>query len=305
MTRTLTSAAILLLAATLAACSPLSVVNAVSPGRAAQAASALRYGPDARNVLDVYRPPGQAAQDGKAPVIVFFYGGNWVSGERAEYAYVGRALAARGFVVVVPDYRLYPQVRYPDFLDDAAQAVAWTEREIARYGGDPDKVFLMGHSAGAYNAAMLALDERWLGKQGIKPASLRGWIGLAGPYDFLPVENRTTRPVFDYPFTKAETQPVNHVGKGAPPALLIAGRKDETVNPERNTGGMAQKLRAAGVPVREVYYDGVGHAGLVASLSSTLKRIAPTLDAVEDFVCSDGGRVSAGGTCRRTSDPAR
>jgi acetyl esterase/lipase len=298
--------AIVLAAAALTACSPLSVVNAVSPGNALQAASALRYGPESRNLLDVYRPAGNAAD---APVIVFFYGGNWVAGERKDYAFVGRALAARGFVVVVPDYRLYPQVRYPDFLDDGARAVAWTEREIGRYGGDPHKVFVMGHSAGAYNAAMLALDERWLGKEGVKPASLRGWIGLAGPYDFLPVENRTTRPVFDYPYTKAESQPINHVGKAAPPALLIAGRKDETVNPVRNTGGLAQKLRADGVPVREVYYDRIGHAELVATLSSTLKGLAPTLDAIQDFVCSDGGRsdgkASVSGTCRRTSDPAR
>jgi acetyl esterase/lipase len=288
MTRFAASIAILLLGAILAACSPLSIVNAVSPGRDAQAAAGLRYGPGARGLLDVYRPPNQG---GKAPVIVFFYGGNWVSGDRADYAYVGRALAARGFVVVVPDYRLYPQVHYPDFLDDNAEAVAWTEREIARYGGDPGKVFLMGHSAGAYNAAMLALDGRWLGKQGIAPASLRGWIGLAGPYDFLPVQNRTARPVFDYPYTKAESQPINHVDKAAPPALLVAGTKDELVNPQRNTGGLSEKLRAAGVPVREVYYEGVGHAALVASLSSTLKRIAPTLDAVEDFVRSDGGRA--------------
>ncbi len=295
-------AAVLLLGATLSACSTLSVVNAVSPGRFTQAASGLRYGADARNRLDVYRPP---QQDGAAPVSVFFYGGNWLDGERKDYAYVGRALAGRGFVVVVPDYRLYPQVRYPGFLEDAAQAVAWTERGIARYGGDPHKVFVMGHSAGAYNAAMLALDGRWLGKQGLAPSVLRGWIGLAGPDDLLPVENRTTRPVFDYPYTKAESQPIDHVGKDAPPALLIAGRKDETVNPERNTVNLAQKLRAAGVPVREAIHDGVGHAGLAASLSSTLRRIAPTLDAVEDFVCSDGGRVSGAGTCRRTSGPAR
>ncbi|MFC5479371.1 alpha/beta hydrolase [Massilia suwonensis] len=273
------------LAGLLSACSPLSLVNAVSPAGSVQASSAIRYGSDARNMLDVYRP---VAGLENAPVIVFFFGGNWVSGKREDYAFVGRALAARGFVVVVPDYRLYPQVRYPDFLLDGAGAVAWTVREIARYGGDPQHIFLMGHSAGAYNAAMLALDPRWLGKEGLDPKLLRGWIGLAGPYDFLPVTNRTTQPVFNAPDTPPDSQPVNHVSASAPPALLIAANKDSVVNPARNTGGMAAKLRAYHVPVRELYVDGVGHATLVASLSNSLKGLAPTLDAVERFVRSDG-----------------
>jgi acetyl esterase/lipase len=287
MTKPILCLATILLAGALAACSPLAVVNAVSPAGTVHATSALRYGPDARNTLDVYRPASNAH---KAPVIVFFFGGNWVSGKREDYAFVGRALAARGFVVVVPDYRLYPQVRYPDFLVDGAGAVAWTAREIAAYGGDPNNIFVMGHSAGAYNAAMLALDPRWLGNQGLKPDLLRGWIGLAGPYDFLPVQNRTTQPVFSAPDTPPDSQPVNHVSASAPPALLIAAKEDNLVNPARNTGGMAAKLRALHVPVREVYYDGVSHTTLVASLSSSLTRLAPTLDAVEDFVRSNGGR---------------
>jgi len=277
-----------LLAGALAACSPLSVVNAVSPGGAVQATSALRYGTDPRNTLDVYRPAAGARD---APVIVFFYGGNWVSGKRQDYAFVGRALAARGFVVVIPDYRLYPQVRYPDFLIDSAAAVTWTVREIAARGGDPKNIFLMGHSAGAYNAAMLALDPRWLEHQGMTRSMLRGWIGLAGPYDFLPVQNATTKPVFNAPDTPPSSQPLSHVSDLAPPALLIAANKDKLVDPVRNTGGMATRLRAEHVPVQEVYYDGVSHTTLVASLSNSLKKLAPTLDAVEAFVRSDGGRT--------------
>ena len=287
MTKLIYCAAAALLAGAIAACSPLTVVNAVSPTGAVQTTASIRYGADPRNMLDVYRP---AAGAKNAPVIVFFFGGNWVSGKREDYAFVGRALAARGFVVVVPDYRLYPQVRYPDFLVDGADAVAWTAREIAAHGGDPNNIFLMGHSAGAYNAAMLALDARWLGKQGLTPDMLRGWIGLAGPYDFLPVQNRTTQPVFSAPNTPPDSQPVYHVNAASPPALLIAAKEDKLVNPTRNTGGMAAKLRAAQVPVREVYYDGVTHMTLVASLSSALQKLAPTLDAVEAFVRSDGGR---------------
>ncbi|NNG22214.1 alpha/beta hydrolase [Telluria aromaticivorans] len=283
-------AAALFVVGALSACSPLSVVNAVSPQGEARTSTGLRYAPGNRHLADIYQP---AAGTANAPVIVFFYGGNWVSGDRKDYAFVGRALAARGFVVVIPDYRLYPEVRYPDFLDDSAQAVAWTRREIAARGGDPAKIFLMGHSAGAYNAAMLALDPRWLGKQGSKPEVLRGWIGLAGPYDFLPVTNRTTRPVFLYPDTPADSQPVDHVTSTAPPALLIAANSDNLVNPARNTGGLAARLRTAQVPVQEVYYDGVNHVTLVASLSTSLRRLAPALDAVEAFVRSDGGRQPA------------
>jgi acetyl esterase/lipase len=292
-TSALVVAAALCVAGALGGCSPLAAVNAVSPAGQARVTSDLRYAPGNRRLLDIYQP---AAGIANAPVIVFLYGGNWVSGERKDYAFVGRALAARGFVVVIPDYRLYPEVRYPDFLDDAAQALAWTGRSIGAYGGDPGKLFVMGHSAGAYNAAMLALDERWLGKQGSSPGMLRGWIGLAGPYDFLPVTNLTTRPVFGYPGTPPDSQPVNHVSANAPPALLIAANSDNLVNPVRNTGGLAARLRSARVPVQEIYYDGVSHATLVASLSASLRALAPTLDAVEAFVRSDGARRPGAGT---------
>lgn len=281
---------VLILAGALSACSPLSLVNAVSPSGATRTVASAAYGANPRHVLDIYRPEKGTEN---APVIVFYYGGNWVSGERADYAFVGRALAARGFVVVIPDYRLYPQVRYPDFLTDSAQALAWTSRRIAAYGGDPKRIFAMGHSAGAYNAAMLALDPRWLRAQGTAPSILRGWIGMAGPYNFLPVENETTRPVFLYPDTPRDSQPINHVTVHAPPALLIAARNDSTVDPERNTGALADRLRVTGVPVREVSYNGVNHVTLLATLSTSLKRLAPTLDAVEDFVRSDGGRKLA------------
>ena len=283
--------AVLLLAGALSACSPLALVNAVSPGGTARSVATAAYGPDPRHGLSIYRPEKGARN---AAVIVFFYGGNWVSGERDDYAFVGRSLAERGFVVVIPDYRLYPQAGYPASLDDSARAVAWTSRRIAQYGGDPKRVFVMGHSAGAYNAAMVALDPRWLRKQGSDPGILRGWIGMAGPYNFLPIENETTREVFPYPATPRDSQPINHVSAKAPPALLIAARNDKTVEPVRNSGALADRLRSVGVPVREVVYDNVNHATLVATLSAALRRLAPSLDAVEDFVRSDGGRRDGG-----------
>lgn len=274
----------------LAACSPLGALNALSPGSGLRAKAAVPYGANVRHKIDIYSPENTSAP---APVVVFFYGGNWVAGERDDYAFVGRALASRGFVVVIPDYRLYPEVKYPDFLDDSAQAVAWTAREIARFGGDPKRLYLMGHSAGAYNAAMVALDPRYLAKFDMQPSALRGWIGMAGPYDFLPIENPTTRPVFHFPNTPPDSQPVRHVGKDAPPALLIAANKDKLVNPSRNTGSLASKLRANGVPVQELYYDRVNHVTLVGTLATPLRALAPTLDDIERFIRSDPQR-SAG-----------
>lgn len=274
-------AAAVVTAGGLAACSPLKALNALSPGGASETTLGLAYGSGPRFKLDVYRP---AKLTSAAPVVVFFYGGNWATGERGDYAFVGRALAARGIVVVIPDYRLYPEVRYPDFLVDSAQAVAWTAKNIARYGGDPGKLFLMGHSAGAYNAAMLALDAGYLGKQGMATSSLAGWIGLAGPYDFIPIENKTVRPVFYFPDTPLLSQPINHTSGAVLPALLIAASTDKLVNPVRNTGGLAAKLRAGGVPVEEIYYGGIGHTALVASISAPLHSLAPTLDAIDAFV---------------------
>jgi acetyl esterase/lipase len=283
-------AALLPLTGALVACSPLTAINALSPGGAAHVTANLAYGADPRNRLDVYTPVSSGAA-GKAPVVVFFYGGNWASGERADYAFVGRALASRGIVAVVADYRLYPAVHYPEILDDSARAVAWAVRQAARYGGDPRHLFVMGHSAGAYNAAMVALDGRLLATQGLTPAALRGWIGLAGPYDFLPIENPDAKPVFFAPDTPADSQPIRHVTGNAPPALLIAAKHDKLVDPVRNSGGLTTALRASGVPVSLLYFDHVSHPTLVASIAAPLRWLAPTLDQVAAFVLSDGGRT--------------
>lgn len=273
----------------IAACSPLGTLNALSPGKELRAKADVAYGANPRHRLDIYTPERAAPN---TPVVVFFYGGNWVQGKRNDYAFVGRALAARGFIVVIPDYRLYPEVKYPAFLDDSAQAVAWTAREIGNFGGDPKRMYVMGHSAGAYNAAMVALDPAYLSRQGMRPSDLRGWIGLAGPYDFIPIENKVTRPVFHFPDTPKASQPINHVSKDTPPALLIAASKDDLVNPARNTGGLARKLRASGVLVQEHYFDGVSHTTLVGSIAAPLRTLAPTVDTIEQFINSDGGRTA-------------
>lgn len=270
-----------LLISLLAACSPIKVLNALTPGSSFTKTSGIAYGSDPRQRLDVYRP--RQAVPG-APVVVFFYGGSWNSGSRSDYDFVGEALASRGMVVVIADYRLYPQVRYPAFLQDGARAVAWTHEHIADFGADPQRLYLMGHSSGAYNAAMLALDPRLLAEVDLTPRIIKGWIGLAGPYDFLPIRNTEVRPVFFYPDSPPDSQPINHVSHDAPPALLMASNDDSLVNPQRNTGGLASKLRAAGVPVQEFYFSRTSHATLVAALSRPLRRLAPVLERISGFV---------------------
>lgn len=271
----------LAIAALLAACSPIKVLNALTPSSTFTKTASIAYGDDPRQTLDIYRP---VTASPNAPVVVFFYGGSWNSGSKDDYGFVGEALASRGIVVVIADYRLYPQVRYPLFLQDGAQAVSWTHQHIAEYGADPKRMYLMGHSSGAYNAAMLALDPRWLMEVGLSPSMFKGWIGLAGPYDFLPIENPDVRPVFFFPDSPPDSQPINHVSHAAPPSLLIASVDDDLVNPKRNTGGLAKKLRAAGVPVEEFYFTKTSHATLVASMSRPLRWLAPVLDRVTAFI---------------------
>ncbi|WP_277760436.1 alpha/beta hydrolase [Pseudomonas sp. A34-9] len=265
----------------LSGCSPVQLLNALTPDSTYDKTAGIAYGDDPRQKLDVYVPhqpmPG-------APVVVFFYGGSWNSGSRVDYSFVGEALASRGIVTVVADYRLYPQVRYPLFLQDGARAVAWTKAHIREFSGNPQRLYLMGHSSGGYNAAMLSLDGEWLAAVGMSPADLQGWIGLAGPYDFLPIKNPEVRPVFFWPDSPPQSQPINHVSRGAPPALLIAASNDDLVNPSRNTGGLASKLREAGVSVQDLYYSRPSHMTLVASLSRPLRRLAPVLDQVVGFI---------------------
>ena len=271
----------LALTAFLAACAPIKVLNALTPSSTFTKTSAIAYGTDPRQKLDIYRP---APAISNAPVVVFFYGGSWNSGSKDDYGFVGEALASRGIVVVIADYRLYPQVRYPAFVQDGAQAVVWTHQHIAEYGADPKQLYVMGHSSGAYNASMLALDARWLNEAGLSPSILKGWIGLAGPYDFLPIENKDVRPVFFFPDSPPDSQPINHVSAAAPPSLLIASTDDKLVNPVRNTAGLAGKLRAAGVPVEVVYFGRTNHQTLIGAMSKPLRWLAPVVDTVVVFI---------------------
>jgi len=276
----------------MSACSPLAIVDALTPNDTYISTPNIDYGNDPRQKLDVYRPrpttDAQGPQDGY-PVVVFFYGGTWTNGDRKDYRFVGEALASRGIVAIVADYRLYPQVRYPDFLTDCAQAVAWALREAAGYGGDAAHLYVMGHSSGAYNAAMLALDPRWLATVSLAPSALAGWIGLAGPYDFLPMTNVEAQPVFYHPDYPAGSQPIDYASTAAPRTFLAAGDSDATVNPARNTQQMAKKLRAVGVPVTLRIYPSVNHYTLIGAFARPLRVLDPVLEDVVKFVRGESG----------------
>ncbi len=286
--RSLFYAAVAMLPALLTACSALDVLNATVPSDTYRSFANLPYGDKPRQKLDVYMP-SQALADkalaaGGTPMVVFFYGGSWSSGDRADYRFVGEALAAQGIAVVVADYRLSPDVRYPVFLQDSALAMRWAFDNAQKYGADPTRIFVMGHSAGAYNAAMLALDKRWLGGVGLNPARLAGWIGLAGPYDFLPIGDRKTQVAFEWPNTPPDSQALFHASSASPPALLLAPVNDSLVNTQRSTVGMAQRLKSSGVRVESELYDTVSHITIVATMASVLRSRAPVLERVTGFI---------------------
>ena len=277
-----------MLPALLTACSALDVLNATVPSDTYRSAVDIPYGDHPRQKVDVYMPSQSLADKafprGGSPMVVFFYGGSWSSGDRADYRFVGEALAARGIAVVVADYRLSPEVRYPAFVQDSALATRWAFDNAQKYGADPARIFVMGHSAGAYNAAMLALDKRWLSAVRLSPAKLAGWIGLAGPFDFLPIGDRKTQVAFEWPNTPPDSQALFHAGSESPPALLLAPTNDTLVSTQRSTVGMAQRLKSSGVRVESELFDTVSHITIVATMASVLRGRAPVLERVTDFV---------------------
>jgi acetyl esterase/lipase len=263
----------------LTACSPATVLNALSFDNGLEITRSIPYGEGARRTLDVYRPNTAAA----APVVVFFYGGSWQSGSKEIYRFVGRALAGRGYVVVVPDYRVYPEADYPGFLQDGARAVRWAKDNVARFGGNPDRLFVMGHSVGAYIAAMLALDSRWLAAVDLIPGrDIAGLIGISGPYDFLPLRDGPLTTIFGGA-NDATTQPISHVTRGAPPALLLTGANDGMVDPG-NASRLAAKLHAAGDDATVLTYAWVGHLSIIGAFALPLRFLAPVLRDTDAFI---------------------
>ena len=267
----------------LTGCSATGVLNAITPSGSYTLNADVAYGAQPRQRLDIYTPTSATPATGW-PVVVFFYGGSWNTGSRTQYQFVGEALAARGVLTLVADYRLYPEVRYPDFLSDSAQALAYGFDQAARLGGNPKRIFVMGHSSGGYNAAMLALDARWLKAAGHAPNELAGWIGLAGPYDFFPIVNPDAKPVFFHPNYPANSQPIGFTSPDAPHSFLGAAVDDKLVNPERNTVQLAERLQAVGVPVTLKLYPRASHTTLIGAFAWPLRWVAPVLEDVQAFI---------------------
>lgn len=241
---------------------------------------AVPFGSDAQT-LDVWRPAATAA--GKRPVIVFIYGGGWANGDRRSYAFAARAFARAGFVVVVPDYRKVPDVRFPAFVQDGAAAVHWVRDHVAEYGGDPARVALAGHSAGAYNAVMLALDGRWLGAEGVDPAIVKAAVGLSGPYDFYPFDKPRSRAAMMGVTDPMATQPISFARADAPPLLLVTSSRDTQVRPY-NAYHLFERVRAAGGRAKLVEHDGLSHENVVMALSVPFRQLAPVLEESVAFI---------------------
>lgn len=239
----------------------------------------IAYGEGALHRLDVYRP---RSAGGLAPVVVFLYGGRWQTGSRDEYRLLGDALTRRGLVAVVPDYRLYPEVIFPAWVEDAARAVAWVRENATRFGGDPERIFVVGHSAGAHTAVLLALDERYLAAVGVRSHDLAGYVSIAGPVDTAwtaPDVQALMGPPGNWP----ATYPATHVHGGAPPLLLLHGTGDRTVA-AANSAGLAALIREQGGCARVVLYPGIGHVEIIVALSLPRFRIAPVLDDLLRFI---------------------
>lgn len=266
------------LGAITSACSPLTMFDRFVPkDPGARRVATVAYGEGPSRMLDVYAPAAKSAKP--RPVIVFFYGGSWAWGDRQPYTFVGRALAARGFVTIIPDYRKVPEVRYPGFVEDGAAAVRWARAHAKDYGGDGERIVLAGQSAGAYIAAMLAVDVRWLGPD---RAAVRGLVGLAGPYDFAPFTTDAGKAAFGAWPRPAETQPVTHADSASPPALLLTGDADDVVRP-RNSDALAKALTKAGVAAEVKRYPGIGHIGILTAIARPLRGKAPVLKDMTEF----------------------
>lgn len=224
--------------------------------------------------LDVWTPAAPAATP--RPVLVFFYGGGWVHGDRRAYDFAARAFAREGFVVVVPDYRKVPTVRFPAFLQDGAQAIRWTRDHVAAFGGDAGRLAVAGHSAGGYTVAMLALDRRWLQAEGVDPAIIRAGVGMCGPYDFYPFTKRRSIDAMQGVRDPAMTQPIHFARADAPPLLLLSAGDDVQVG-AHNAVNLTARLIALGAPVVHRDYPGRSHENIAMALSVPFRGEAPVL----------------------------
>lgn len=260
-------------------CSGIDVLDTLIPSSGYTQHKDVPYGHGDRQKLDIYVPENI---HGPVPVIVFFHGGSWKNGSKDQYRFVGQAFASRGYVAVIANYGLYPETYYPGFMEDSAAAFVWVHRHIREYSGDAGRIFLTGHSAGAYNAVMLTVNDRFIRDAGGKRSWIRGTIGIAGPYDFLPMTDPDVIAVFSKE-KDTLTQPITFVGPKLPPMLLLTGDADKDVLP-RNSLHLADKLRRHHNQVTLKIYPEVAHIGIALSLAEGFRYKAPVLNDIEQFI---------------------
>jgi acetyl esterase/lipase len=280
------------LAALLPACTPLGILDYIVPDNGYRPVVDISYGSHHRQALDLYLPNMPAAKP--APVVLFFYGGSWKNGQRAHYRFVGQALASQGIAVAVADYRLFPEVRFPAFVEDGAKALAMLHQTAPKYGLDRDRIFLAGHSAGAHLAALLAFNPHYLKDAGLDKSAIAGFIGLAGPYAFNPLSYEASREVFQPAKDNIDTaRPVTFANKESPPALLLHGKEDETVV-SGNTETLARRLNQVGVKAVVRLYPDIGPAGIVLAMAKPFQGKTPVIEDIIDFIASrkKGGILS-------------
>ena len=270
------------------ACSPIKVLNLLVPENGYELVSGVEYGANARQKLDIYLPKVAEKSAKLEPaalkkVIIFYYGGNWDSGARADYKFAAEALVSQGYIVVIPDYRVYPEVLFPALMADPVSAAKWVKTNIKKYSGDANKIYLAGHSAGAHMAVMMAINPEYLAQASLKPNDFAGVIGLAGPYDFLPLKSERLKIIFGPEAQQWKSQPINFVDGKNPPLFLAVGMKDDTVWP-RNTFNLAKKIKEKNGLVEVHEFASYGHVDMVSKLAKPLRGKGELLKSVITFI---------------------
>jgi len=272
-------AILLIITTAISACSPLKLINATVTKEGYRTAVDISYGQHPRQKLDVHVPTSTPVN---GDVVIFYYGGRWQSGDKHDYRFAAQGFTSKGYITVIPDYQLYPHVRFPVFNKDAALAYKWVEKNISQYKGKPRRLFVAGHSSGAYLASMIALNEQYLKNAGANTIPC-GTIGIAGPYDFLPFKADDLIAIFTTSEHPSSTQPISFVDGKENPFLILMG-KDDSVVKEHNSPNLHHRIIELGGKSKLIQYEDVDHSGILIALSTTFRSIAPVLDDANKFI---------------------
>ena len=239
----------------------------------------LPYGKHERQKLDVV----WSDDNKEAPVVIFFHGGSWRWGVKDFYREIGEEFARNGVTFVLANYRLYPEVRFPAFVEDAAQVVKWTRAHVARYSADPEKIFLMGHSSGAHIVSHLALDEKYLKAVGGDFSWIKGVVGLSCPYTFQPSTEWMYEDIFFPLANSPKVIPISLVDGDEPPFLVLHGRHDYLVD-VKQAEAFVKRIKAKGGEVTHKIFNFHGHFSMIRRLTSWYVGPKGILHEVLDFV---------------------